>query len=106
MRYVKPYPLILIVVAAHLLSAQTNPERNLAQALALERDGKTAQAVTAVQALLDSNSLNEASTGKAWNILGLAYADQGNFAQAQHAYEQSIRLFERLPNNIRDYAMA
>jgi len=106
LKYVRMCLLTMTVVAAHLLAAQTSPEPSLARALALERDGRTAQAIAAAQALLDSHSLNEAGTGKAWNILGLAYQDQGSFTRAQHAYEQSIHTFERLPSNIRDYAMA
>lgn len=106
MRSLRVYPLILMMVTASLLSAQTNPEQQLAQAFALERDGKAARAIAAVEVLLDSKSLNDAGTGKAWNILGLSYEDQGKFASAQRAYEQSVHTLERSPNNFRDYAMA
>jgi tetratricopeptide (TPR) repeat protein len=107
MSYVKAYPLVLIaVVAARLLSAQTDPQQDLAKAFARERDGRTAQAIVDVQALLNSNSLSALGAGKAGNILGLAYEDEGNFPRAQQAYEQSIRILEKLPSNIRDYAMA
>jgi tetratricopeptide (TPR) repeat protein len=94
-----------ILVPGSLLSAQTNPEKQLVRAFTVEREGKAAQAIATVQTLLDSKSLNAPGTGKAWNILALAYQDQGSFALAQHAYEQSIDLLERLPDNIKDYAM-
>jgi tetratricopeptide (TPR) repeat protein len=55
---------------------------------------------------LDSNSLDTPGSGKAWNILGLAYEDLGEFTLSQHAYEESLRILEGLPDNIRDYAMA
>src|SRR5260370_13896995 len=66
----------VIVAAAHLLAAQTNPDPRLAEAFALERDGQTKQSIAAVQALLDSGFLNAPYTGMAWYILSLAYEDR------------------------------
>ena len=86
------------------IKAQT-PEQRLQGALALEKDGKPAQAVAATQSLLDAHVLATFEAGKAWNILGLAYEDEGELQLARHAYEESIRILEPLPN-IRDYAMA
>jgi tetratricopeptide (TPR) repeat protein len=97
--------LLSLFIACPLL-AQTTPEQRLAYAYALEREGKPAQAIVELQALLDAKCLDAPGIGKAWNVLGLAYEDQGNYADSQHAYERSIRTFEGLPNNIRDYAMA
>jgi tetratricopeptide (TPR) repeat protein len=95
-----------VMAATHLLAAQTNPDPRLAEAFALERNGQTKQSIAAVQALLEPGSLNEPDTGKAWNILALAYEDQGDFTDAQPAYERSIRALENSPNHIKDYAMA
>jgi len=50
--------------------------------------------------------LNAPDTGKAWNILALAYEDRGDFVDAQRAYERAIRTLEKLPNHIKDHAMA
>jgi tetratricopeptide (TPR) repeat protein len=97
--------LISLFIACPLL-AQTAPEHRLSQAYALEREGKPAQATVELHALLDEKSLDAPGTGKAWNILGLAYEDQSDYIDSQHAYERSIRTFEGLPNNVRDYAMA
>lgn len=97
---------LLSLFIASALLAQKVPEQELAHAYALEREGKPAQAIVELHALLDENSLDAPGTGKAWNILGLAYEDQGDYVDSQHAYERSIRIFEGLPNNIRDYAMA
>jgi tetratricopeptide (TPR) repeat protein len=80
--------------------------QRLTQAYLLEKEGKPTPAITELQGLLDSNSLDTASTGKAWNILGLAYDDQGDFPLAQHAFEESLHILENLPDNIQDYAMA
>lgn len=96
----------VVVAAARLLAAQTNPDPRLAEAFALERDGQTKQSIAAVQALLDSGSLNAPDTGKAWNILALAYEDRGDFIDAQRAFERAIRTLQKLPNHIKDYAMA
>ena len=106
MRNVRTCALVLILVTAPLLSAQVGPSEQLAKALAMERDGRAAQAIVALRAVLDSNSLDLPGTGQAWNILGLTYKDQGDFVYAQHAFEQSIRILESLPNNTREYGMA
>ncbi len=97
--------LLSLFIACPLL-AQTTPEQRLAHAYALEREGKPAQAIVELEALLDEKLLDPPIFGKAWNVLGLAFEDQGNYADSQRAYERSIHTFECLPNNVRDYAMA
>jgi tetratricopeptide (TPR) repeat protein len=76
------------------LPAQTTPVERLTQAYAVEREGKPAAAIPELQHLLNSRLLDEASTGKAWNILGNAYQDEEDFADARHAYEQSVQIYE------------
>jgi tetratricopeptide (TPR) repeat protein len=97
--------LLSLFIACPLL-AQTAPEQRLSHAYALEREGKPAQAIVELRTLLDAESLDAPGSGKAWNVLGLAYEDQGDYLDSQHAYERSIRTIEGLPNNVRDYAMA
>jgi tetratricopeptide (TPR) repeat protein len=94
-----------LLIACPLL-AQTRPDQRLAHAYALEREGKPAQAIVELHALLDEKSLDTPAVGKAWNVLGLAYEDQGDYLDSQRAYERSIRTLEGLSNNIEDYAMA
>jgi tetratricopeptide (TPR) repeat protein len=94
-----------LFIACPLLT-QTTPEQRLAHAYALEREGKPTQAIVELNALLNEKSLDTLAVGKAWNVLGLAYEDQGDYLDSQHAYERSIRTLEGLPNNIKDYAMA
>jgi tetratricopeptide (TPR) repeat protein len=86
--------------------AQIAPAKRLSAAFALVKEGKPSPAVVELRALLDSNSLDALGSGKAWNILGIAYEDLGEFALSQHAYEESLRILEGLPDNIQDYAMA
>ena len=85
--------------------AQSAHEK-LTQAYALVREGHPADARAELQALLDAKSLDAAATAKAWNILGLAYEDEGNYLESQRAFERSIQMYEDLPDSVKDYAMA
>ena len=96
---------LLLFTVCPLLSQMT-PTQRLTEAYSLEKEGKPTPAISELQELLDSKSLDTVSTGKAWNILGLAYDDQGNFPFAQRAFEESLHILENLPDNIQDYAMA
>ena len=97
---------LLSLFAVWPLHAQTTPEQRLLHADLLEREVKPAQAISELKTLIDSKSLDAAGVGKAWNILGLALEDQGDFVASEHAYEQSVHAFESMPNNIKDYATA
>jgi tetratricopeptide (TPR) repeat protein len=105
---VHPFAVILalMLVTAPGLTGQASPRERLARALSLERDGQAEQAIAAIQALLDSKSLDTVETGQAWDILGLAYQSRREFASAQHAFEQSLRILENVPANARGYGMA
>ena len=95
---------LISVFLVYPLSAQGMPER-LTHAYALEREGKPAQAIDELQALLNAKYLDASGTGKAWNVLGLAYQDEGDYIDSQHAYERSVQMFGSLPDNAEDYAM-
>jgi tetratricopeptide (TPR) repeat protein len=81
------------------------PEQQVRQALVLERKNKPAAAIAVLKGLLDSQTLDVPGTGKAWDILGLAYEDLGEFSLSQNAYEKSIRILRSDPD-IRNYASA
>lgn len=98
-------PAVLLLVTSCSLLAQMTPVQRLTQAMALEKEGKPASAIAEIQGLLDSQALDALSTGKAWHIQGLAYAAQREFTLSQHAYEESLRILESLPDNIQAYAM-
>ncbi len=95
----------LLSIAGYPLFAQTLPQQQLKQALVLERKNKPAAAIAVLEGLLDSQTLDVPGTGKAWDILGLAYEDLGEFSLSQNAYEKSIRLLRSEPD-IRNYATA
>src|SRR5258708_9889561 len=97
---------ILLLFTACPLLAQITPAQRLTDAFALQMEGKPAPAIVELRALLNSSSLDALGSGKAWNILGLAYEDMGEFALSQRAYEESLRILQDLPDNIRDFAMS
>ena len=88
------------------LLAQSTSEQRLTEAYKLERQGKAAPAITLLNSLLDSGSLESPSTAKAWNILGLALEDKGDFVASRRAFEQSLQTYEGLSGVAKDYAMA
>lgn len=94
----------LLLIGSPLMG-QIATEQRLTEAFRLEKEGKPAAAITELQSLLDSKSLDAAGIGKAWDILGLAFEDQGNFSASRHAYEQSIHAYEGLPDKPIHYAM-
>ena len=95
----------IFLCSVQSLPAQTAPTERLTQAYELEREGKPAAAIPEVEGLLNAKLLDDADSAKAWNILGNAYQDEEAFADARHAYEQSLQIFETLPNNLSGRAM-
>jgi tetratricopeptide (TPR) repeat protein len=98
--------LLLPLLLAPGLSAQTDTSRTIIRANALEQQGHLAEVVALTRPLIDSGALHGAELAGAWAVLGLAYTDQGVFGAAQHAFEQAIHLLQSLPENVRDYASA
>jgi tetratricopeptide (TPR) repeat protein len=98
-------PAILFLFTVRSLLAQITPAQRLTQAFVLEKDGKPALAIAQLRPLLDSSALDTLSIGKAWNVMGLAYQDQGEFSLSRQAYEESLRILENSPD-VRSYAMA
>lgn len=97
---------ILLLSTAYPLVAQITPAQRLTDAFALKMEGKPALATVELHVLLNSGSLNTFGSGKAWNILGLAYEDMGEFTLSQHAYDESLRILKDLPDHLQNYAMA
>lgn len=88
------------------LLGQLTPRQKLTEAYRLERGGQAVVAIPQLQSLLEAKSLDRAGVGKAWNVLGLAFEDRGDFAASRHAFEESIQAYEGVPNLPTDYAMA
>lgn len=88
------------------LFGQIAPEQKLAGAYALERGGRPALAIAELKSLLDAGSLDPQGVARAWNVLGLAFEDQGDFFASRRAFEQSIQAYEGLANDKAGYAAA
>jgi tetratricopeptide (TPR) repeat protein len=96
---------VLSAIAGYPLFAQMSPAQQLRQASRMEKENRPVSAISEINALLDSQSLDSPGAGKAWNILGLAYEDLGEFSLSQHAFEESIRILKSNPD-VRNYATA
>lgn len=99
-------PAIVLLLCVRSLSGQTAASEQLVQASMLEKEGKASSSIPILRSLLNAQALDAPSTGKAWNILGLAYQDQGELSQSRRSYEESLRIFKRLSDETRDYAKA
>lgn len=100
------FTLILLLASCPIIVAQSAPTQRLAQAFALEKEGEPIPAITELRTLLGSGTLDAAATAKAWNIIGLAYQDEGDIPSSRHAYETALNILKDLPGNTRDFAMA
>jgi tetratricopeptide (TPR) repeat protein len=96
----------VVLAAAFPLFGQTAPKQRLSEAYRLEREGQPAQAIIQLTSLLDSKSLEPAGIGEAWDVLGLAFEDQGDFSASRHAFEQSIQAYDGMANELAGHAMA
>ncbi len=96
---------MLLSSTGYPLLAQALPQEQLRQAFVLEKKNKPEPAIALLKALLASQTLDAPGTGKAWNILGLAYEDLGEFSLSQHAFEESVQILKSDPD-IRNFAMA
>jgi len=83
---------------------QENLSKQLHQPFFLEEQGQFDKAIQILQPLVDSGAFTGSDLGKAWTLLGVAYKEQGQFEQAQHAYEQGLQIFERDTRYAANYA--
>ncbi len=95
---------LLTLLTPILLFAQVDQEGAILRAYALDEQGKMPNAIALLRPLINSGTFHGAELGRAWIILGLAYADQNEFHDARNAYEQAISILQPLPESIRDYA--
>lgn len=103
--------LLLHISIVPTACAQATAPEQLFRALLLEHAGHPDKAITILTPLVASASTDEAAAdeaamGQAWNILGLALKDQGNFSDSQRAFERALQILKRSPAYRRHYAMA
>jgi tetratricopeptide (TPR) repeat protein len=105
MRHAKRVILSLLLACSRLF-AQTNPHVRLHDALVLQQQGHFEKAIAVIKQVTDYQQVSGAELGRAYIMLGIAYQQEGNFSQAQPAFEQSLRILERDPEHTGDYAAA
>src|SRR5271154_204729 len=77
---------------------------NLVAISTLQRKGEDAAAIKAGKALFASGSLSTREQVQLLNLLGLANADQSNFAEASRDYEQALGLLGQDASAVADRA--
>ena len=95
-----------MVLAGSQLLAQVNPQKQLQQACAFEKEGQFDKAIAIAKELADSGRVSGLDLGRAWIVLGAAYKDQGRFVEGQKAFEQSLHILDRDPRYVADYSAA
>jgi tetratricopeptide (TPR) repeat protein len=91
-----------------LPEADNGNQSQLLQAQKLSNQGELAQAIRVLEPLVHSepDALDDASRGMAWNLLGSAHEDLGDYEQARRCYEVAIHLLRTLPAAVSTYASA
>ena len=102
------WPLVVWVpwIIPLTLFPQNTGKEHLVQALTLERQGQYAQAVGILQPIATSGNLSPSELDRIWTYIGYARQEQGNFQDAQRAYELAIQIARTLPNGSGDYPTA
>jgi tetratricopeptide (TPR) repeat protein len=105
MKHIEKVVLTVLLAGSQLL-AQVNPQELLHQACAFEKQGQFDKAIAIAKQLTGSGRLSGLELGRAWIVLGVAYKDQGKFAEGQKAFEQSLHILEGDPRFVTDYSAA
>ncbi len=98
--------LFTVVLAGAQLWAQAIPEGPLHEAYVFEKQGQFDKAAGIAKELVDSGRLSGVELGRAWNVLGVVYTQQGKLMEAQNAFERSLQIFGQEPQFVTDYAAA
>ena len=98
--------LFTVVLAGAQLCAQVIPQGPLHEAYVFEKQGQFDKAVAIAKELVDSGRLSGVELGRAWNVLGVVYTQQGKLMEAQNAFERSLQIFGQEPQFVTDYAAA
>jgi tetratricopeptide (TPR) repeat protein len=104
MKHVKKV-LLTVVLAGSQLLAQGDPQEQLHEACVFEKQGEFDKAITLAKELTDSGQSGGVVPGRAWILLGVVHTQQGRFAEAQKAFERSLRILDGT-QFVTDYAAA
>jgi tetratricopeptide (TPR) repeat protein len=86
--------------------SQMDSEQRLGRLTALEQKGRYAEVTEPLGQLIRSNALDGRESGRAQLLLGIAYHQQGELAQAQSAYEKALHILSHNPEEAADHASA
>ncbi len=98
--------LYVALSGSSVLWSQENVHQQLYQTALLEQQGQFGKVIEIAPRLIGSNLLDQGEVGRAWTILGFAYQEQGDFMQAESAYEHAIQKLSGDPKYEADYATA
>jgi tetratricopeptide (TPR) repeat protein len=104
MKHVKKV-LLTVVLAGSRLLAQGDPQEQFHEACVFEKQGEFDKAINVAKELTDSGQARGVLPGRAWILLGVVYTQQGRIAEAQNAFERSLRILDG-PQYVTDYASA
>ncbi|MGB8726599.1 MAG: hypothetical protein WCD09_04295 [Candidatus Sulfotelmatobacter sp.] len=105
MKHVKKVLLTVVLAGAQLL-AQGTPQEPLHEAYVYEKRGQFDKAVVIAKELTDSGRVSGVELGRAWNVLGVVFTQQGRLMEAQNAFERSLQILGQEPRFVTDYAAA
>jgi tetratricopeptide (TPR) repeat protein len=97
--------LLTVVLAGSQLLAQGEPQERLHEACVFEKQGEFDKAVNLAKELTDFGQSRGVVPGRAWILLGVVYRQQGRLAEAQNAFERSLRILDGT-QFVTDYADA
>jgi len=95
-----------VLLAGAQLSAQANPQEPLHEAYVFEKQGQFDKAIAIAKERIDSGGVSGVELGRAWNVLGVVYTQQGRLMEARNAFERSLQIFGQEPRFVTDYAAA
>jgi tetratricopeptide (TPR) repeat protein len=104
MKHVKKV-LLTVLLAGSQVVAQGDRQEQFHEACVFEKQGQFDKAINLAKGLIDSGQSSGGELGRAWILLGVVYTQQGRFAEAQNAFERSLRILDG-PQFITDYADA
>jgi tetratricopeptide (TPR) repeat protein len=104
----REWPIAFAVLAVLTIPAFAGTAEQLFQAQNLSDQGEFAQVVRVLEPLVHSetDALDNASRGWAWNTLGSAHEHLGEYEAARRCYESAIQLLRTLPAASSSYASA
>jgi tetratricopeptide (TPR) repeat protein len=88
------------------IRGQSSAQQQLETANGFEQQGQFQRAVEMLRPLAESQRLTVVEAGRARMLLGYAYQEESDFADARRYYEQAASLFRDEPSEKADYATA